>query len=517
MVSLDEIRKTFASDVEQGRLAGAGAWLIKGDFDHFKATNDLYGALIADYILDWTVEVIAEELKKAQSWWGSGEILCSVTGDDVTIYTPPGALGGGDIQRMLWRIREVIEESFYQHYLVGILPIPTDFFDDVPAQTLETIRKDLEQREVVLDFAARRRGFLILFPAQRDGKNEQALEPVIQTIQRRTGRTVPCVEALFDWTGESDAPAGDPFNDGYLVPPSVSFAACPARAANHAKTVRDGGIPAYERASLACQAAMKVCKLRRKGVQLYAEGEAKRFGMPEIPADIPGCSAARSDATAPLRWASERFLRESLYFRQLEQPVLFQINPVYDLASKLPADILQSEQYRGNGYGIGLKGINAICGQKTADRIIRQLMVIFSEGMRGALARKGIPAERVWAAQFVDRFTVCCEQPIFQTAEIVELASGMARLFNAVSQTMKVAHVRVSVAAGERKINGYRLFQELAFTSLAIGSTLARFDPPIEVRKNSSNALEEGREAMERCVIESAKGLAQYSPAILQG
>jgi hypothetical protein len=183
----------------------------------------------------------------------------------------------------------------------------------------------------------------------------------------------------------------------------------------------------------------------------------------------------------------------------------------------MPADRLMIAKYRGNAYGVGLKGINALFGQNTADRLIGQLMSTFSDVLLSALAGKRIAAERVWAAQFVDRLTVCCEQPVFQAAEIMGLVGRLAAQFNTVSDEIKAAHFRTSIVVGEGQPAGYRLFHQLALTSLMPQpSILANSDPPIEVRQHCSLTLQEGQAALERNCFLSAKLLAAYKGDVLK-
>jgi len=506
MSSQSHIRETFTRHWNFPGESGTDAWLIKGDFDHFKLTNDLYGALIADYLLDWTLEVIEAVLRYQQKRRGCDELLCNLMGDDVTIYIPPSTLTADDVTQLLWKIREAIRQSFWRRYIVGTLPLPADFFEDIPADLLEMMKNELEKLDVVLDFAIRQRGFLLLFPIGADGKTREIPGKVIDIIQRRTGKPFPAVELQLDWVTNPDDQTCHIFNHGFIDPPQVSFAACPVRMgwAGNDKP------PGYEQISFACQSALKVCKQQHQGVLLYQDVNAPA-DMPAYPAAIPPF-----DPPSPLRWSSERYLREILYFRQLDQPVLFQLNPVYTLTSRMPMDAVQIEKYRGNAHGIGLKGINEISGQNSADRLIRQLISLFSEGVCSVLAGKGIPADRVFAGQFVDRLTVCCEQSIFHLLDIVELVRCLVTQFNAVSDEIKISHLRTSLVYGEAHLAGYRLFDQLALTSLASqSSTLINADPPIEVRHNSSFALQEGGMTLERNSFSSAKLLSVYNGCVL--
>jgi GGDEF domain-containing protein len=506
MTTQNEIRQAFARQWDQPSQAGNNAWVIKGDFDHFKLTNDLYGALITDYLLDWTIEVIETVLKRHQSQWGCGELLCNVVGDDVTLYIPPSRLGEDEIRRLLWKIRAAIQESFWQRYLVGVLPLPADFFEDVAPDGLQRLRDELDRMEVVLDFAARRSGFLFLFPAGRNGQALSSLDAVLRTLGMRASKPVPAVDVQLNWICDPDERAGYTFNQGYLDPPQVSFAACPIRMAQAGTPGREDSLGVFERISTACQAALRQCKQQRKGVCLRMDGDALQDVFAR-PSGLPGSVSARQ-----LRWSTERRLREHLYFRRLDQAVLFQFNPVYTLSSGMPADILHNEKYRGNQYGVGLKGINELAGRSAADRVIAQLLSIFSGEISSVLARKGIPPEQVLTAQFVDRLTVCCERPVFHLPDILALIRGVAAQFNAVEDEIKISQLRASVVLGDTGMPGYCLFNQLILTSLSARSAcLVKTDPHIEVRQNCQDALQEGRAALERNTYASARQLAAYS------
>jgi hypothetical protein len=276
----------------------------------------------------------------------------------------------------------------------------------------------------------------------------------------------------------------------------------------------------YERISLSCQSALKVCKLQRKRVVIQENN-------PLLLNINPACQPAGVLALySPLRWSSERYLRETIYFRQLERPILFQFNPVYhstaDLySSAMAGDPSKIEKFRGNQYGVGLKGINEIFGQNVADCLIGELTWVFSKVMQSALVEKGIPLSSVHMSRFVDRFTVCCEQPLFQSQEIGELVSRLTGLFNCVSNEIKISQIRMSLVWGEPHSAGCHLFHQLALTSLSPQPVILKnSEPPIELRQNNlPSVLQEGSKALERASFSSAKlldGCGEGVPQRLQ-
>jgi hypothetical protein len=512
MTTQNQIRQIFTSHwCRSGSQAGKLAWLIKGDFDRFKLMNELYGSLLSDYLLDWTLDVIEAELTSYQKQVGGTELFWNFVGDDVTIYIPPSSLQKADVDDLLWRICDAIEKSFFRHYRVGAIPLPSDIFDDIPADHLEALRNQLERMDVVLDFVRRRQGYLVLFPVGEDGRYGPSLDGICQVLQKRSGRRLSPLKLQLDWIWDPDIQACHGFNQGFLLPPSVSFAACSITMGGEAGSISHDRRSIYERVSLACQAALKLCKQQRKQVWVQDTGSAI---LDVYPAYQPSGVLA---LYSPLRWSSERYLRETLYFRLLDRPVLFQFNPVYHSHSELYAtavggDPARVEKYRGNKYGIGLKGINEIFGQSTADCLIGELTWVFSKVLQSALVGKGIPLESVHVARFVDRFTVCCEQPVFQLSEITELVSRLAELFNSVSDGINISHLRIGLALGERRITGSRLFHQLALTSLSPRSSfLENSDPPLELRQYSASfTLREGSIALERNSFASARLLEDY-------
>ena len=518
MTTKNHIRQTFTQDwCNQQNQIKDNAWLIKGDFDRFKLTNDLYGSLICDYLLDWTLEVVETKLRSYQKRWGREDLLWNFIGDDVTIYIPPSVLREADIAQLLWDIRDAIKKSFYRRYMVGVITLPPVFFDDLSSNVLEILRSEFESMDVVFDFARRQQGYLILFPIGADGVSSESIDAVLRVVQCRTGKPVPPVEMRLDWLCDPDDQTYHEFNEGFLEPPSISFAACSVEMGMDNKSISYDRRSVYEQVSFACQSALKKCKRQREHVllQKYELGLRDIYSAPQ-PA---GVWALHS----PLRWSSERYLREALYFKQLDQPVLFQFNPVYHsasikFASALNDDIPKIEKYRGNKYGVGLKGINEIFDQITADCLIAELMSVFSKVMHSTLVEKGIPPAGVHIARFVDRFTVCCEQPVLQLPEIIELVRNLATLFNYVSDEIKISHLRTNVVVGEINAVGCHLFHQLALTSLSPRSIfLENSKPPIDVRQNSPvSVLLEGSVTLERNSFMSAKLLDTYLGAISQ-
>jgi len=504
MITRSEIHQSFVRSLVLLHQAEKDAWLIKGDFEHFKLTNELYSPLITDYLLDWAVEVIEGELLLAQRNWRCGELLCNVVGDDVTISIPPSSLSEKDVARLLWRMREALWESFWHRYVVGAVPLPEDYFDEINPDSLEMMRRELKAIRAVVDFARRQRGYLLLLPVEQDGAVDKSFARVIDVIQHWTGKRTPPMTLLVDRIFNPVDAAWHTFNDGFVHPPQVSFAACPARMSI------SGGMPDYERVSLACQEALKVCKQQRRGVWVSPDSQPPQNAF--LAADAFQQHQARA---GHIHWSSERSLRETLYFRQLNQPVLFQFNPVY-IPDQLPCNFLHIEKYRGNLYGVGLKGINEICGQHAADRVIRQWLSVCSDQMRTALSAKGIAPERVLAAQFVDRFTVYCAEPVFDLVEIATLVGRLAVEFNKVSHDIKVSQVRNSIVFGGASPVGYQLFHQLDLTSRSPRCALLEdYGVPVEVRQNSGAALEEGRVVMERESLASARRMAVLDECVL--
>jgi GGDEF domain-containing protein len=512
MTTQNKIRKVLTYDwCDKKHQDGKKAWLIKGDFDHFKLTNELYGFLICDYLLDWTLDVIEGELKSRQKRWGDVNLLWNFVGDDVTIYVPPSALQEDEIEQFLWEMCEAIEESFLRRYRVAALSLSPGFFDDISTDHLERMRDRLERMDIVLDFSRRQRGYLTLLPI---GPHDSLLALVLQVIQEESGKPVPPVELHLDWIYDPEDDTTHIFNEGFLRPPSISFAACSISMGVDDSNQFDRR-SVYERVSLSCQSALKFCKQQNKRV-FISDNDPLLLNI--NPANQhAGVLALYS----PLRWSSERYLRETIYFRQLEQPNLFQFNPVYHsnseiFASAMAGDPSKIENYRGNQYGVGLKGINEIFGQNAADCLIGELTWVFSKVMQSALVEKGIPLERVHMARFVDRFTVCCEEPLFQLQEIEELVCRFTRLFNCISDEIRISQIRMSLVCGEPKSAGCHLFHQLALTSLSSQHViLENTDPPIEVRQNNlPSVLQEGCIALERASFSSVKLLHAYRERI---
>lgn len=493
MTTQTQLRQVFIRDLSGPVDPTQTAWLIKGDFDRFKRINDLYGCLLTDYILDWSIEAIATTLDDYQRRLGIDTILWNVIGDDVTIYIPPSHLSEADVARLLHGVRRAVWESFYQRYAVCALSFPTDFFADTPPFLLKTLRRRLEGNDIVIDFAPRRQGFLLLFPVTLTMYRERLVGGVIDMIQHHIGKCCPAAAAEWAWLYNHAEHACYRFNNGFISPPTISFAGWSTHQ-GVAKQVgdREEALVCFERLAYACQSTLKICKRRRSGVLLNVGAAAP----PENPA--PAAAAPVAGAFSRLRWASERCLREKLYFRWLERPLLFQINPVYHFVSGAYAECIQIGRYRGNAHGIGLKGINDLCGQTIADRAIRLLILVFAEALQDALDVKRISPTRLLSALFVDRFTVFCEQPDLSLSEIVELGRRLITAFNADSDEIKVAHLRIGVVNSLSPLPGYLLLNRLALTQLSTAPAAVAFaNDQLEVRQFCQTAMQEGNLAIE--------------------
>lgn len=494
MTTQAQLRQAFIRDLPCLADPAQTAWLIQGDFDRFKRINDLYGCLLTDYILDWSIETIAATLEDYQKRLKIGPSLWNVIGDDVTIYIPPSNISEADVADLLHGLRRTVWESFYQRYAVCALSFPADFFADIPPLLLEALRYELERNDIVIDFAPRRQGFLVLFPvASLTGHREQFVSEIIATVQRHIGKYSSSAAVEWAWLYNQAEHTCHTFNDGFIQPPSISFAgwSVPRSMVEPMGSVEEA-LACFEHLVCACQSTLKICKQQRSGVLLNA-GVATR---PESPALTT--AAPVSGAFSRLRWDSERCLREKLYFRWLERPLLFQMNPVYRFASGAHAECIQMEKYRGNAHGIGLKGINELCCQNTANNVIRQLILVFAKSLQDILEAKGSLPAQLLTALFVDRLTVFCEQPDLSLSEIIELGERLIAAFNAGSDKIKVAHLRISVVDSLSLLPGYLLLNRLTLTQLStVPAAVAFADDQLEVRQFGQIIVHEGNLAIE--------------------
>jgi GGDEF domain-containing protein len=509
MTTQTQLRQAFIRDLSCLTDPTQNAWLIKGDFDHFKRINDLYGCLLADTILDWSIETIATALEDAQKRLEIGPTLWNVIGDDLTIYIPPSNLAKTDLASLLHRLRSAVWESFYQRYAVCALPFPVDFFADMPPLLLEAVKSDLEKQDIVMDFAPRRQGFLLLFPVALAGRRERLVDEVIAMIQRQIGKHSPATTAEWAWLYNQAEPACHTFNNGFIYPPSISFAGWSVHRLMLEQTgSQEDNLACFERLTCACQSTLKTCKQQQKEVLLNVGVAATRLESPTL-----ATAVSVSGAFSRLSWFSERFLREKLYFRRPERSLLFQMNPVYRFASGVHAECTQMEKYHGNSHGLGLKGINELCGQDTANSVIQQLILVFTEALQAVLGTEGSFPTQLLTALFVDRITVFCEQPDLSHSEIIELGERLITIFNAGSNQIKVAHVRISVVESSSPLTGYMLLHWLALTQLSTTPAAVIFaDDQLETRQFCQIAAQEGNLAIETNAFCSAR---QMEPANL--
>ena len=549
MSSQAEIRQAFAGDLarlepagpDSGAAGGQDAWLIKGDFDRFKLINDLYGCLLTDYLLDWSIEAIEHSLDAWGRRMGLEGILWNVMGDDLTIYLPPSLLGETQVLELLQALRAAVRDTFWRRYAVSMLPLRADTFSGLPPVALEDLKQFLESRDIVLDFVPRRQGYLVLFPTgpgcSLDDGASQAAALILQRLGRRT--TVP--RAHWNWLYDPQRQTSRSFNNGFIYPPSISFGGCRLRQAlpealaalSHSRAGASDPLddrlaaaaaglsgaaataaaresvcltPAqtgllYERFSACAQAALKTCKAGKLGVVLAARPELGTASLVDAVKPDP------AGAWAKLRWSSERRLRERLYFQPLEKMVLFQVNPVYSYP-EMQLDAGSIERYRGNQHGVGLKGLNELYGQRRADGVIRRLILVFAELLAETLARKAAAPEQLGAALFVDRFTLAAPLPLFPLSEIVSAGHTLVRRFNQESPEIRLAHLRVSLATASSPVPGYLLFERLFLTGLSSGPAAVIWsDECLEVRRYCPAAAAEGRLLIESNACASGRRL----------
>ena len=104
--------------------------------------------------------------------------------------------------------------------------------------------------------------------------------------------------------------------------------------------------------------------------------------------------------------ASERYLRQivSLHISEDHKGLIMKLEPVYCIESAKRQS--HEPECRGNSFGIGLKGINSICGDAIVSQVIIWLIFSVSDATREFCFSKGLAKDMIHLAMFVDTFTL---------------------------------------------------------------------------------------------------------------
>ena len=136
------------------------AWLIKGDFDHIKAFNDVYGREIVDQLLDLAIDIVFERFSDFQHEHHLAGADISVAGDDITIFLPPCALTEKHIESLLCTVRDEVRRHFTNRFVVARVKNIDQLLQSLSWLETQRFRERLEAHDIYLALAARKKGNL---------------------------------------------------------------------------------------------------------------------------------------------------------------------------------------------------------------------------------------------------------------------------------------------------------------------------------------------------------------------
>lgn len=507
MHSRREISFAFRRDLASPLAQDKDLWFIRGDFDHFKMFNDLYGCLLADYVLDWAVEALAAAVRAFEQRHACGPILMNVAGDDLTLYLPPSELCESDIAGLLEQLRRVCMDSFRRKYGVAAVQWHQQWAKTVPLGAWEKLKNTLERRDMALDFAPRKRGCLMLWPVGERLDYEGEAAEVARLLQATLRTPATAFVLHWDWLCDPQTKTFRTFNQGFLCPPAISFAAYSAK-----KFFAPDGMASlsrlsdarldmlFERLSAGCHAVLRECKTKQRGVSVNAEaGPAMKGGNSLEAANCPGQKPG-------LRLASERYLREKLYLQNLSGTTLFRINARYHAEAFEQSPQPARDRGRKVGPGATLKELNNGYGPDLADRVIRRLILAFAEAMPEALGFALSNPDELTVALFADKFTVASRhRSLLTPPQITAVGQRLIENFNRSAQEVKVAHLQMTIARAGPPMAGFRLLHRLDLAPYA--ASAGPQPAQIDLRQFCREAALAGEEAVEEKAFFSGRQL----------
>lgn len=262
---------------------------------------------------------------------------------------------------------------------------------------------------------------------------------------------------------------------------------------------------AFERMSTLCQHNLQLVKAKDHSISVNKEIPDEILSSRNaLKIVIPDIDIHRS--RIPL--ASERYLRQVIAQKMTDdsEGLIMKLEPVYILENpEIQLNILD-ESKRGNEHGIGMKGVNTICGHEIASKVIARLIFSLSDAIREFCLYKRLSEDMIHLAMFVDTFTVYFRRITLTRHEIVQLASNIWDRFNAHIQGINLSHLTVSIVCNDKETKGYALLHQLDSTSIAENSpNIIHNSNKLLIKKYSPGVEHEGELIIEKLAYQSAR------------
>ncbi len=500
------LRELF--EISRRKMQGP-LWIAIGDFDRLKHFNNLYGRMIVDYLHSRSRAVIEMSLADAALSQCTTVKRCLFLGDEVVIVLPPSPHTPDDIHSFLNSINQQVHNLFSRRYLVAALSIEGGSWEYRAAQESEIMSRMLGALNIILDPAPRRKGYLMLIPLVDEGEEPaQALHRTVKAVKAYLDDDDAQAECTFQWLYNPDTQCHQSVNNGYLLPPSISWGAVSSEILNEGafSSGKAGGTfisdmdRDVETLLETAHHALHQSKVKRNSITVSIKiplEKRMRVGAEEM-VILPEKQYSPKKTRYPI--ISDEFLNDLLSELSIKERsgTLIQFGKSYLVGV--------NSSSREGVHKSGLKTINDHYGYGIGDRVICLLESVFHQELNRFCRARRIRRADVFISRFIDVFTLYFFNRHITLESIRSYAARVLKRFNAHAPSISLASLTASVVYNREKLRGFELARRLAVTSLS-GLTAEKdeIESCITVKEYSPACEEKAGEIIEHNALRSAR------------
>lgn len=429
--------------------ANESIWLIAGDINNFGLYNKIYSRNIVDILYDLIIEQIDESVSQLKN--SECQIYYTVYGDDLIILIK-SSLHHPDVIEILQKIKNNLWECCYQI-------ICLDDFGEILSQLTATEQKllleELDNHLIFVDPYPRKKGHLALIAGQK----YSADPPLIPRLQTIISDLLPNIanslNVSLNWLYNSQTGCYETFNKGIVWPITISFGGVSLNSSDNLNIDDFRGLLDRVHQNLAIsKKSPDLIAINQDGKLLTEESTtANKITFVDIKQDkrrIPLCSL--------------RYFKDIIADDITNDPIgiLISLEPTYTIEGVTEnLSLAQKQQFRGNPYGVGIKGINQICGQNIGDRLITNMVFSVSDAVLSFCQTMNWDSNFVQAAIFVDRFRFYFSNVIPTDDQISCLAKAIIAYFDSRCEGIKISLIAVNYTFNTPSYTGQSLIYQL--------------------------------------------------------
>jgi GGDEF domain-containing protein len=499
---------------------GERAWLINGDFNGLREINSLFGRTAVDVLLGAAQQAMRTVLEDFEMESGIRGIRHAFVGDEVTIVFPPSTLTAEGVNRFLHNLRRAVAASTEERYFVGALINLHHHLRKMPPGQLYECIERLKGDSIHLDLSRRKRGHLVIASIRRFD------ETVLGALRRVMGKInglfqMPSEEKLrgtLKWLYDRSKRRFVGCNRGFAITLEASYVSVASDETFSALDLSSDDGLTEERVKLIADrmyltGQQRLQREKRGDVLLSIDGGKKLFHLPVAIKEY-------EDPSKRLPLVTEGSLGYIIYHlgRSGGGGVLLQIEPFYGLPA--PArEVVPAERrngtavLRGNEQGMGLKGINELCGYEMGDRVVCLLEDLVFAGLRELARSQKILIDRIHVSRLIDCFRIYIHEVSLKPYLLIAMLKNIAQRFNDHATGLCISHLRGTIVFNRERIDGGTLLRRLEMTALAKNKPFVLHDDSLLMVRHFGAGVEEEGEM----VIEEAAFLSALSLGLLRG